>query len=227
MTAAPLSVSADNFNGNQKAITERTLSNLFSTMKSKDNLNILSYWVDARIITNAALSYFDEEVKLYKLDWEPREKVESLLLSYFAKHPIIRVRQDGNLLFQIDDKEEFSVMIRKLADAILWWMSPFLRTIAITIAFWWNSWLESKLSDLDKTVWELKTKEYRNIVFDYLGWIVKRIAQSVNWKMTVKWYYDEVSSYYPNKNSKQIMDEVSVSGQSYYNITKMQYPFKK
>jgi len=87
--------------------------------------------------------------------------------------------------------------------------------------------LERKLDNLDDTVWNLKKKVYNNVIFDYFWGIVKRVAKSVGWKMTVRSYYDSVSSYYPNKNSNAVVSELNASGQSYNDIKRLKYPFKK
>ena len=226
LIANPLSTDESDFIKHEKTIEEWIKSNISTTLKSVDSNEIMSLWINARVVTNAALSYFDEEVRLYDLIWEPRKKVEATLMKYFSSHPILRVTQNWSLVFEIDDKAAFSDMIQELADAILWWMSPFMRTIAITIAFGWNAWLHNKLGDLDKTVRNLKSKEYKNIVFDYLGWIVKRVAKTVGWKMSVRGYYNSVNNYYPNIHSPQIISELNKSGQSHTDIRNLQYPFK-
>lgn len=240
MSVAPLSAS-DSSLSNQNNIEEKIASEIGSVINNFDivgvddkeikdqngNINTISYWINARIVTDAALSYFDEEVRLYDLKWEPREKVESTLMKYLSKHPILRVTKDGDLIFVIDDKNAFSSMLKELADAILSGMSPLMRGIAITIAFWWNSWLEAKFSDLNKTLMEARAIEFKNIVFDYAWWIFKRVAKSVNWKMTIKWYYDYVTSYYPNKNGSRILDELNASGQANNDIKTLEYPFNR
>ena len=119
MSVAPLSAS-DSSLSNQNNIEEKIASEIGSVINNFDivgvndkeikdqngNINTISYWINARIVTDAALSYFDEEVRLYDLKWEPREKVESTLMKYLSKHPILRVTKDGDLIF-VEDAAEY------------------------------------------------------------------------------------------------------------------------
>ena len=227
MATSNLSASADNFPISQNITQNDASSQISEIFQAPPSPEKIYNNIDAKTFADAALSYFDEEVRLYELKWDARKQVESVLMSYFSAHPILKVDENGEMIFIIDDKKEFSKMIRKLTDAILSWMSPFMRTIGVAIVFWWHSWLENKLNNLDETVRNLKGKEYRNIVFDYLWWIIKRVAKSVNWNMSIKWYYDWVHKYYPNKNSDKVRAEMNASWQANRDIKSLKYPFKK
>ena len=74
---------------------------------------------------------------------------------------------------------------------------------------------------------DMKPKQYKSIVFDYVWGIVKRVAKSINWKMTLKDYYEDVSWYFPNKNSDQIVQELVSNWNWNIDIKNLVYPFKK
>ena len=183
--------------------------------------------ISARIITNAALNYFDEEVKLYSLKWEARKKVEQIMMEYLSAHPILKMNSDWDILFLIDNKKEFASMIKNLANTLFDWMPKVIRDIAIWIAFGWNEELQKTLNNLDSTVMNLPIKQYKDIVFDYFWGIVKRVASSMEWEITVRDYYDSVNKYYPNKNCEKIWKELEKTWQLDDNMVVLKYPFKK
>ena len=183
--------------------------------------------ISARIITNAALNYFDEEVKLYSLKWEARNKVEKIMMEYLSVHPILKMNSDWDILFLIDNKKEFASMIKNLANTLFDWMPKVIRDIAIWIAFGWNEELQKTLNNLDSTVMNLPIKQYKDIVFDYFWGIVKRVASSMEWEITVRDYYDSVNKYYPNKNREKIWEELEKTWQLDDNMVVLKYPFKK
>lgn len=183
--------------------------------------------IDARIVTDAALSYFDEEVKLYSLKWEERKQVETILMEYLSSHPVLQKNINWEILFIIDDKKEFAKTIKNLANTLFDWMPKVIRDIAVFLVFWWNEGLQKKLDNLDSTVMNLSLKQYKDIVFDYFWWIVKRICSSVGWKMTVRNYYNSVHKYYPNKNHNQLLNELNKTWQLDDNMIVLKYPFKR
>lgn len=183
--------------------------------------------VSRGIVVNAALSYFDEEVKLYSLKWEAREKVKTILMDYLSAHPILKKTSNWEILFIIDNKPEFASMIKNLANTLFDGMPKIIRDIAVLIAFWWNEELQNTLNNLDYTVMNLPIKQYKDIVFDYFWWIVKRVASSLGFKITVGDYYTKVHEYYPNKNHDRILKELEKTWQIDDNIVDLRYPFKK
>ena len=105
---------------------------------------------------------------------------------------------------------------------------PFLvRKVWVALFFGWNDKLQEKLDNLENTLFVMKEKQYKDIVFDYIWWIVKRVEKSVNWNMTVKQYYDDFSKYFPNKNSDNISQELLRNWKWNVDIKYMNYPFKK
>ena len=105
---------------------------------------------------------------------------------------------------------------------------PFLvKKVWIPLYFGWNDKLQEKLDNLWKTVMDMKEKQYKDVVFDYVWWIVKRVAKSVNWKMTVMQFYNDVNRYFPNNNSEKISQELTRTWIWNQDIKYMNYPFKK
>lgn len=239
LAVSPLSdVKADNLNRiNNLELVWKNIENDLLKNLNEDNPNeITLQWaveskillpINARIITDAALSYFDEEVKLYSLKWEAREKVERILIEYLSAHPILKKDSGWEILFLIDNKKEFATMIKNLANTLFDWMPKIIRDLAILIAFWWNEELQKTLNNLDYTVMNLPTKQYKDIVFDYFAWIVKRVALSIDWNITVEEYYNSVNKYYPNKNHDKILKELDKTWQLGDDIIVLRYPFKK
>lgn len=183
--------------------------------------------IDATVITNAALSYFDEEVKLYSLKWKSRERVVSILNSYLVAHPVLVVWDQWGMNFVISNKEEFCRMVKEIVNVIINDMPFLVRKVWVALFFGWNDKLQEKLDNLENTIFTMKEKQYKDIVFDYIWWIVKRVEKSVGWKMTVKQYYDDLSKYFPNKNSANISQELFKTWKWNVDIKYMNYPFKK
>lgn len=183
--------------------------------------------IDANVITNAALSYFDEEVKLYSLKWKSRERVVSILNSYLFAHPVLVVWDQWGMNFVISNKEEFCRMVKEIVNVIINDMPFLVRKVWVALFFGWNDKLQEKLDNLENTIFTMKEKQYKDIVFDYIWWIVKRVEKSVGWKMTVKQYYDDLSKYFPNKNSANISQELFKTWKWNVDIKYMNYPFKK
>jgi hypothetical protein len=105
---------------------------------------------------------------------------------------------------------------------------PFLvRKVWVPLIFGWSDKLQEKLDNLENTVFNMKEKQYKDVIFDYIWWIVKRVAKSVNWKMTVNQFYGDVSRYFPNKNSANISQDLLRTWNWSIDIKYMKYPFKK
>lgn len=189
-----------------------------------DTINTIKV-INARILTDAALCYFDEEVKLYKLKPEIKKQVDNILMSYFSKHAILKIKKDGVVTFEIDDKKAFSKMIDKLTHTLLDSMPYLIRKIAVAFVFGGEWKLQKQLDELDTSVWNMKSRQYKDVVFDYMLWIIKRAVIDVNWKMVVKDYYKNVNNYYPNKNSSKILNELYKSNQAELDIKDFDYSF--
>ena len=72
----------------------------------------------------------------------------------------------------------------------------------------------------------MKEKQYKDVIFDNVAWIVKRVAISVKWNMKIGKFYDSVSSYYPNQNSNNIRIELDKLWLKDQDIKNLKYPFK-
>lgn len=239
LAIAPLSgLKANNFFGNNNIrwLWNKVNTELYHSL-DKDNLNTLSLQqskehevlvpIDSKIVIDAALSYFDEEVKLYSLKWEARENVVLILQNYLASYPILKKNSKWEVVFIIDDKREFASMIKNLANTLFDWMPKVIRDIAIWIAFGWNEELQKTLNNLDRTLYFLPYKQYKDIVFDYFGWIIKRICYRVDWSIMMEDFYNKVHIYYPNKNHEQILKELDDTWQINNDIKNLKYPFRK
>ena len=239
LAIAPFSgLKANDFaeDNNMKWLWNKINTELYHSL-DKDNPNIISLqWskeqevlmsIDSKIVIDAALSYFDEEVKLYSLKWEARENVVLILQNYLSSHPILKKNAKWEVVFIIDDKKEFASMIKNLANTLFDWMPKVIRDIAIWIAFGWNEELQKTLNNLDRTLYLLPSKQYKDIVFDYFWWILKRICYRVDWGIMVEDFYGKVYVYYPNKNHEQILKELNDTWQIDNDIKDLKYPFRK
>ena len=203
----------------------------------KDNPNEISLqWamesepfspIHEKVVINATLNYFDEQVHLYSLEWKARENVQIILKDYLSVHPILKKDSKWNMLFLIDNKSEFADMIKSLANTLFDWMPKVIRKIAIFLVFWWNEELQDTLNNLDYTVMNLSIKQYKDIVFDYFLWIVKNVASAMDLKITLRDYYTAVHKYYPNKNHVKILEELENTWKFDEDVRYLKYPFKK
>ncbi len=227
---SPLSTSANNFGNKwaQKDINTELFINLNNNSDSSENVGQLNViWVEPKIIIDAVLNYFDEDVKMYKLSPQARERLILVLDSYLRSHPILAVSQKWKMEFVIDDKKEFALMVKQFVNTVLDDMPFLVRKIAIPLFFGGKDTIQQKLDNLDETVMNLKEKQYNDVVFDYIWWIVKRVAKTLDWKITVKEYYEDISGYYPNKNWMHITQELDESWLANNDMKNLKYPFKK
>lgn len=181
--------------------------------------------VPAKKITDAALRYFDEEVKLYKLKPKTRVEIQGILMKYLSTHPLLVKNNNWNILFVIDDKKAFSNMVSDITHCLLNWMPSLVRKIAVNWVFWWEEKLQNKLDNLNQTVRNMKYKQYEDVVLDYVWWIIKRSISDKDWKITTKEYCEEVMKYFPNKNSDKLLKDLEQSNQSWNSLVHLKYPF--
>lgn len=218
---APLSsanafgTNSNNMNGVRTELSEAMQSN-----EVKESFEV----VDANIVVNAIMNYFDEDVKKFKLSSKARTEVKSILISYFSSHSFFIVN-DWNVEFYIDDKKEFSKMIKGVINVVIEDMPFLVRKVVIPLFLWWNDAIQRKLDNLEGTVYNMKEKQYKEIIFDCVAWITKKVCNNINWKTTIGEYYKSISKYFPNKNWNHILQELNTSGQS--NIDIKRYKFKK
>jgi len=227
----PLSIDADTANNYERnQVNHNTNISLFENLKNNENLILdrecVDYIkIDSKIIIDAVLNYFDEEVKKVTLSEESREKIVQVLNSYLNAHPVYRIDNNWELEFVIDNKREFSIVVKKLMTIVINDMSLLVRKVVIPLFLWWNDTIMKKLNNLDETVMEMKEKQYKDIVFDYVAWITKRVAKSLNWKMKVGDYYSDIVTYYPNKHSDNIKRELEILWIADKDIKSLKYPF--
>jgi len=179
--------------------------------------------VDSRVVVDAVMSYFDEYVKKFKLSMKSKNQIKSILDSYFSSHSFFVINNSGKIQFYIDDKKEFSKMIKSVMDVVIEDMPFLIRKIVIPLFLWWNDTIHKKLDNLYTTVYTMKEKQYNDIIFDCVAWITKRVYANIDWKTTVGEYYDSISKYFPNKNWNHVLQELNASGQSKLDIRKFKY----
>lgn len=218
IASMPLNVNAHNFGSDLKKQTKDEISIVLWEKKES-----MSLYIPPKVMTKAMLDYFDEEVKMYKLSTDARAELTQVLNSYFDSHCIFDMTDEWKLKFVIDDKKEFSLMAKRLVNVIINDMPFLVRKVVIPLFLWWNDAIQAKLDNLDETLMNMKEKQYKDVVLDYVAGIAKRVAGSINWKITVGEYYDDISSYYPNRNWKRIKEELNNSGQTDLDIRNFRY----
>jgi uncharacterized protein with gpF-like domain len=117
------------------------------------------------------------------------------------------------------------MMVKNVVNIVIDDMPFLVRRIWIPLFFWWNDAIQDKLDNLDVTLMNMKENQYKDIVLDYFAWIVKRIAISIDWKVTLGEYFRDITHYYPNKNWKHILDDLNNSGK--VNLDIKNYKFEK
>jgi hypothetical protein len=94
----PLNVngnSFDNYNKNLKnnEINTSLFENLKKTEPSliadKECINVII--VDPKVIDDAVMNYFDEEVKMFKISQKARDRISLLLRNYLATHSVLKI----------------------------------------------------------------------------------------------------------------------------------------
>ena len=229
----PLNVNGNSFeNYNKNLRIDEINTSLFENLKKtepsliadKECINVII--VDPKVIDDAVMNYFDEEVKMFKISQKARDRISLLLRNYLATHSVLKIWSDWNLIFEIDNKKDFSLMLKQFVNIILDDMPFLVRKIIIPLFLWWNDAIQQKLDNLDITAYEMKEKQYKDVIFDNVAWIVKRVAISVKWNMKIGKFYDSVSSYYPNQNSNNIRIELDKLWLKDQDIKNLKYPFK-
>ncbi len=218
---APLSsTNAVGTNSNCMNSVRTELSEAMQSNEVKESFEV----VDANIVVSAILNYFDEDVKKFKLSSKARGEIKSILSSYFTSHSFFVVN-NWNVEFYIDDKEGFSRMIKGVINVVIEDMPFLVKKVIIPLFLWGNDAIQRKLDNLGGTVYNMKEKQYKEIIFDCVAWITKKFCNNINWKTLMGEYYKSISKYFPNKNWNHILQELNTTGQSSLDIKK--YKFKK
>lgn len=191
----------------------------------KENLNLIK--VDPKIVVDAVLNYFDEDVKKFKLSQKAKIRLTELLNSYFASHWVLKIWNNWNLVFEIDNKREFALMVKSFVNIVIDDMPFLVRKVVIPLFLGWNDVIQQKLDNLDDTLFHMKEKQYKDILFDYIAWFLKRVAISTKSNMKIGTYYDTVSGYYPNENSGKVKMDLYRLWLKDQDIKNLKYPFGK
>ena len=226
-----------NINGNGLGNYDKNLKNegistsLFENLNKSNSIildreciNVVA--VDPKVIDKAVMNYFDEEVKMFKISQKAKDRISLLLSNYLSTHSVLKVWSDWNLIFEIDNKRDFSLMVKQFVNIILDDMPFLVRKVIIPLFLWWNDAIQKKLDNLDTTAYEMKEKQYKDVVFDNVAWIIKRVATSVKWNMRIGKFYDTVNIYYPNQNYSNIKTELDKIWLKDQDIKNLKYPFK-
>jgi len=232
----PLNINASFSNQQTKLLKNNTKISLYDNL-SKDSSNLIKNGksinisdlstINSHIIVNAVSDYFDEEVKAFKLSKQAKEKLNRTLNSYLSKHSILRIWNDWTVRFIIDDKKAFSKMVKDFTNIIIDDMPFLIKKVVIPLFLWWNNSIQQKLNNLESTAMNLKENQYKDIIFDYIWWIVKRVVSSTNWKMKIWDFYNSINSYYPNKHHINIMKQLNNLWLTNQDIKNLKYPFNK
>lgn len=232
----PLNINANNFGNSQNEMKQGVKSELFENLdNSKSNIIILQWnlenrnleSVDSKLIVDAVLNYFKDDVKAYKLSPRAKQKLVWVLNSYLAVHPILKIWSEWEMVFVIDNKKAFSQLVKQFVGIVIDDMPFLVRKVAIPLFFGWVDGIQRSLDNLDFTVMNMDKKQYKSVIFDYIWWIVKKVVESLNWNMTIWDYYNDISGYYPNKNSWKIMWELKELWLDELDMKSLKYPFKK
>ena len=218
-----LDMDGNSFCKNQYMIENKINTELSTALNSASGKEMVEICIDPKIISKAILDYFDEEVKLYKLTPEAKAGIETELNSYFGVHNIFNMGDDWRMELVIDNKKEFALMVKKVMNIVIWDMPNFVRKVIIPLFLWWNDEIQKKLNNLGETMMNMKEKQYKLMILDYVVWIVRRVEGSVDWKITIWDYYSDISRYYPNKEWKKILEELNNSGQADLDIKVYKY----
>lgn len=231
----PINADANKFDIDYKNMKDGTSTELFVNLKGKSDNMILEWvgenldWepVNPALVVNAVLNYFEEEVKSFDLSSEAKLEIVGILSPYLRVHPILKISDTWEVIFVIDDKKEFTQMVKKLVKVVIDDMPFLLRKVAIPIFFGGAGSIQRSLDNLDVTVMNMKEKQYKDVVFDYLWGIIKRVLKSANKEMKIWDYYDDIRRYYLNRNSAKIMSELEGLWLKNQDMKNLKYPFKK
>lgn len=221
----PINMSADVFEKNQNDLENQINAELSVALNNSDSNEVTNLYIPPRLVVKAMLDYFDEEVKKYKLSPSARAQIIPILNSYFSSHCVFTIDSNWRMKFVLDDKKSFAMMVKRVVNIVIDDMPFFVRKIWIPLFFWWNDAIQDKLDHLDVTLMNMKERQYKDVVLDYFAWIVKRIAISIDWKVTLGEYFRDITHYYPNKNWKHILDDLNNSGK--VNLDIKSYKFEK
>ena len=130
---------------------------LSEALRSND-INESLLIVNSKVVVDAVMNYFDEDVKKFKLSMKARSQIKSILDSYFSSHTFFVVNNLGNVEFYIDDKREFSKMVKSVMNIVIEDMPFLVRKVVIPLFLWWNDAIQRKLDNLDATVYNMKEK---------------------------------------------------------------------
>ena len=183
--------------------------------KNFDNWETIENYIEPQAIIDAMFTYFEKKVSfLGLLNSETKNKISKELKSYFSKHHLLVVWNDGKVKLLVDDatKRDFIVTSKNIVSII---KNEVINSnlIKSALRIWWKykkvmdsiDKSYSYLDNLDKNLYNMSSKKYMDIMFGHVWWIIKEILLENNlWNMTIGEFFGYISRSYPNKNDKPI-----------------------
>ena len=191
----------------------------------KDLIKSVAVWASIAVMP------LNMDLKDLNLTQTMKDKTNSELFMNFGKENFSGFVSNGENLERQNltpiNPKFFSNMMKQLVKVIIDDMPFLLRRVAIPVFFGWVSSIQRSLDNLDVTAMNMKEKQYKSVVFDYMWWIVKRVLISMNGDMKIWDYYNSIRRYYPNRNSDKIVQELETLWLKDKDMKNLQYPFKK
>ena len=178
--------------------------------------------VNATVVTQSIMDFLDKNVKQLSLDDKTKNKLKANMNKYLESYPILKKDKNNNMKFKIENKAEFSKMIKQSWNDILDWL-PWYKSKALDTAL--KVATKGGLDNIDETVKNLNVKYYENMIFKYVWWVVKDIAKRERWNIKLQDFYESISKTYPNKNASTVAKDLASSWQANKNINEYKYPF--
>lgn len=178
--------------------------------------------VSAAVVTQATMDFLDKNVKQLSLDEKTKNKLKENMNKYFEAYPILKKDKDNNMKFQIENKAEFSKMVKQSWNDILDWL-PWYKSNPLKAAL--KVVTKGGLDNIDETVKNLNVKYYENIIFKYVWWVVKDVAKREKWNIKLQDFYESISKTYTNKNASTVAKDLAASWQADKDMNEYKYPF--
>mgnify|MGYP002861422858 CR=1 FL=1 len=178
--------------------------------------------VSAAVVTQATMDFLDKNVKQLSLDDKTKNKLKANMNKYFETYPILKKNENNNMKFKIENKAEFSKMVKQSWNDILDWL-PWYKSKPLEAAL--KVATKNGLDNIDETVKHLDVKYYENIIFKYVWWIVKNVAKREKWNIKLQDFYESISKTYPNKNASTVAKDLASSWQADKDMNEYEYPF--
>lgn len=167
------------------------------------------------IITDSIMGVCESEI--LKLDIpgmiknKIKDKVKGALkdvfIPYLKNHTLLKKDKNNKIIIEIDNKKKFEEKIKQVIDSSIPSIAkPFLK-----------GKLDIENLNISDIILNMDANSYEKFIF----WIIKWVADSVGWNITLQECYDSFGKYYPNRSEK-VKKDLLVYGQR--DIKDMRYP---